>query len=306
MTAPSWPQLAGWLATAELGPSRGTATLRFDANTPPVTCDFVHLPNQALRVDLPDGSVVLQDRGPTVTIAPDGSVRDGSSALAGELSLLLGERSSSWARSDFHLPAGEVTDVRIGGRLGWRVLLEAPQRKFGPLEMVVDDETGRRLREANHHPQATFERQLDRLELVDGLDGREFIHRGQRAQDAAIRSRQRTAERLALQESLPPVRYWPPGFAAERPWPPRGRGEEPYDPQLVQLHLPNRFTRDHSTVFLVRGPVDAPPADPPGPTPVLRWEAAGWAYAMTIDGRALDADQLRRVQASVVEREIDG
>lgn len=306
MKPPTWPQLAGWMATAEIEPSRGTATLLLGGDTSPVTCTFAHRPDEALRLNLPDGTVVLQTGSSTVSVAPDGSPDDGPSPLANALRSVVGGRRSSWERSDFHLPVGEVTEMHLGDRLGWQVFLQAPRHKFGPLEFVVDDETGRLLRAANDHPQVVFASQLDRLDLVDVVDDSEFVHLSHRAEDAAVRARQRAEERLALQESLPLVHLWPPGFHAERPWPPRGRNDEPYDPGLVQLHLPNRFAAGHSTMYLNRAQADSPPPDPPGPRPVLRWEADGWAYAMTVDGHVFDQEELRLVQGSIVEREIDG
>lgn len=178
MTTPSWPQLLGWLRTAQVTTASGRWRERDDRGG--------------------------QRQGTFAHRAPDDwQVLDGSGALTRD-----GELRSLWRDhglergDDYHRAFGPVEAVEHDGRPAWQVRIEPPPRKSGLLTYVVDDETGLLLRQANDD-HGLFTEVLD-LEL--GVDLPEEAFAAARA-ERAERVRRRELSQLVLRHP-PPTPQW--------------------------------------------------------------------------------------------------
>jgi hypothetical protein len=283
VTAPTWPQLAGWLATAGRPSLSGQIAARRHLADPETTV-LVARHEQDLRLDFPDGTVVLRAEQGATAIGPDGALEPGHANVPEEIDWLL--RVRGWQRGDFHRALGPVRQVEAAGRLAWEVALEAPQHKIGPLVLVVDDETGILLAQRNEDAASGFSARFTELALTGPL-GPRFVHRGIKAADGPKRHAERRRALDDLQASLPKVRRWPPGFL------PRVQDER-VDVLVTEIQF------WPAMVQLARGPLDAQLPDLP-----LRWQHKGHAYGMGVDGREFPDDELRRMQDSVVDRRVE-
>jgi len=298
VTPPTWGQLAGWLVTAVAAPARGRATAVLGPGQPAQSCAFVHRPPHDLRLDLADGSTVLAHRHFLITVAPDGHAAEGHHPLHVALLELLQDDRRRWRRSDYHRPNGPVRETQVGGRLAWQVLLEPPAGKVGPLELAIDDQTGRMLRQANLAPAQGWSTQLDHLE--DAFPGdEEFVLHGLRPTDMADRNEQLHRELAELQPTLPHIWRWPSGF---RPASVQRRDEHTV---VVTLQLPNKVDRHQPVrVHLSRFRAGQPPRLPEAADQIISWQDANWSLRMAVKGRTLDAGELQLVKGIVVERQL--
>lgn len=180
MTTPSWPQLLGWLRTAQVTTARGSWRARGD-----------------------DG----QERGGTFAHrAPDDwQVLDAAGARTRDYELRSLWRDHDLERGDdYHRAFGPVVEVEHSGRRAWQVRIAPPPRKSGLLTFVVDDETGLLMRQANDD-HAIFTEVLD-LEL--GVDLPEETFAAARAERAEL-ARQHELH-LLVQRCPPPTPQWFP------------------------------------------------------------------------------------------------
>jgi hypothetical protein len=234
--------------------------------------------------------VLLSDGRATTAIDVDGRIEPGHRSLPQYIDGLLRARSR-WQRGDFHRPTGPPREVEVAGRLGWEVALEAPKQKFGPLVLVVDDETGMLLGYRNEHPDQGWLAEFRELELNAPAAGT-FVHRSIRAPDGPARVAERRQALNRLAATLPRVRHWPPGFRSS---------VRPFEPEPVVATV--RFHDPQAEVRLLRVPDDA--QLPETSELPVRWQRDGWRYSMGIDGREFDEDEVRRIQDGVIERPND-
>ena len=185
MTAPSWPQLLGWLRTAQVTTARGRWRARWDDGLER-SGTFAHR--------APDDWQVLDDAGaPTRARGVRSLWRDHDLERGG----------------DYHRAHGPVEAVEHDGRPAWQVRIEPPPRKSGLLTWIVDDETGLLLRQANDEHRIFIE-VLD-LELGLALPEEAFAAaRAERAEQA----RRRALDQL-VGRNPPPTPQW---FPWRRTW----------------------------------------------------------------------------------------
>lgn len=177
---PSWPQVAGWLATSTVttasgrvrGPEVGIAA---DAAT--ADCLWFAVDGERLELRWPDGRRYADDGTRAVLTAPDGRAELApSDDTAFAVRELLHPRPLG--ADDYHRAAGPPRSATVAGRLGWAVDLIAPPRKSGHWQIVVDDETGCLLRSA--HDQLGPNAEIVALDLAApdtdfGYDGPEPV-----------------------------------------------------------------------------------------------------------------------------------
>lgn len=118
---PTWPQLVGWMQTAQVSTARGRWRAVEDGKEQVGTFAF----------RAPDEWAVVDDAGERA---------EGPRHLW---------RVRCERGDDYHRAIGEVVGVEHDGRAAWLVRLEPPARKRGLLTLVVDDRSGLVLRVAN-------------------------------------------------------------------------------------------------------------------------------------------------------------
>lgn len=141
---PSWPQLVGWMQTAQVRTARGHWRTVVDG-------------------DEQTGTFVL--RYPHELAA-----RDARGRRAEGPEFLL-PRHVFERGDDYHRAAGAITAVQHDGRAAWQVELEPPARKSGLLTLVVDEQTGLILRQGNEEHgvlREVLDLELD-VEVADAL-----------------------------------------------------------------------------------------------------------------------------------------
>ncbi|MDJ0770666.1 MAG: hypothetical protein QNJ12_17870 [Ilumatobacter sp.] len=112
--------------------------------------------------------------------------------------------------NDYSVPSGPPTAAVVGGRAGWRVVLEPPPLKHHPLAVVVDDETGvvLEMRSTVLDAHTTL---IGFLPDAD-IDDARFEYDGPIATDwEDERRHRREVDRLGREREWPAPRYWPPG-----------------------------------------------------------------------------------------------
>jgi hypothetical protein len=188
---PTWPQLAGWLATAHVETAYGTAT------GPQLGGDLrFAIDGDRLELRWADGRRFADDGTRAVLVQTDGTAtlhRDGE---AGALRRLLCRRGAAanpieaLNRGDYHRAAGPPRPATVAGRTGWAVDLIAPPRKRGHWQLVVDDETGCVLSSA--HDELGPNARITALTLAaDPLA--DYGYAGPRPEDPTARGRHETA-----------------------------------------------------------------------------------------------------------------
>jgi len=116
VTAPTWPRLAGWLATASRPSLSGQIAARRHLADPETTV-LIARHEQDLRLDFPDGRILLRAAQGATAIGPDGALEPGHANVPEEIDGLL--RVHGWQRDDFHRALGPVHQVEAAGRLAW-------------------------------------------------------------------------------------------------------------------------------------------------------------------------------------------
>lgn len=175
---PSWPRLAGRLATARVATLQGRWRYVEDGRTS--TGTFAHR--------APDDWATFDEAG-----ALD---HEHSAQRLGALVLERGE--------DYHRPAGPVRAVEHAGRPCWEVALEPPAHKSGLLVLTVDDATGLCLRTAN--PDHGFVHELLDVVVDEPVD--DAVLAPLRAEQAE-HERMSRLYRLHGQRPVPTPRWFP-------------------------------------------------------------------------------------------------
>lgn len=185
MTAPSWPQLVGWMRTARVATARGRWR-SYDEDDEPRLGTFAFRAPDDWRV-LDASGLDVGDRGPRQLW-----------------------RDHEFERGDdYHRAAGPAVEVEHARRRCWQVRIEPPARKSGLLTLVVDDETGLCLRMANDDHGMYIE--VVEVELDVELSGETFAAaRDERAERETMQARYDL-----MMTSPPPTPCW---FPWRRTW----------------------------------------------------------------------------------------
>ncbi len=253
---PTWPQLAGWLATARVDTAHGTAT------GPEVGGELAFaIDGERLELRWVDGRRFADDGTRAVFVAVDGTATLHRNSEAAAVRRLL--RGLPLDRDDFHRAAGPPRPTTVAGRPGWAVDLLAPPHKDGRWQLVVDDETGCLL--SSSHDRLGPNVEMTALTL--GADpAADFGYQGQEPVDPTAEGRHEVA--LFDAGRGPTVHTHPRGYFANVQHAEGDRvvvfldvhppdltlsvapvGQEPLDPGIFATHHQRRTIGDH--VWLV-------------------------------------------------------
>ncbi len=152
-STPTWPEMLGRAAAVAFDTASGTIDWRDsdeDGDQAEGQIDFWFRQPDDYRVDDERGMwlistedllLIRDETGAVQRLRPD-SAQVGMPVHPRELIDGQYVVSSLTERHDFSRPRGPATEAVIGGRLGWRFVLDPPPHKPAPLEVVIDDATG--------------------------------------------------------------------------------------------------------------------------------------------------------------------
>lgn len=262
-----------------------------------------------VRVERPDGSPLhlcdgatawkFDDAGAPPEYTAARRVRYGGPGAE----LLISRDAQEWLRSDdFTQPTGPVSEIEFLGRDCWAIELAPPSHKPAPIQIVVDRESGAVLHQGNEEFDVSVE--FISIEVGGDIDDALFTWSGNALSMDERREREYEAERAAYRQAQ----------ASRLSWLESGLGASAFTVRVpIELTITDVDELDEeSGSFSVRIRSGATPhvdgqlrrrrhqSDQwhVGSTdsPVHRWTAAGYDWALSLYGLDLGPELLGQIQ----------